>query len=111
MIETEINQLTKAVLKFRDDRNWKQYHNLKDLALCLNVEAGELLELFLWKGADEVNKDKLRDELADVFYSTLLLAHESGVDLSEALFDKLRKNALKYPVEKAFGKREKYDDL
>jgi len=110
-MESEIKILTQSILKFRDDRNWAQYHNLKDLAVCLNVEAGELLELFLWKDSAEVNKEKLAEELADVFYSTLLLAHESGVDLNKALHDKLLKNELKYPVEKSFGRKEKYDEI
>lgn len=110
-MESELTNLTKSILKFRDDRNWSQYHNLKDLAVCLNVEAGELLELFLWKNSDEVNKEKLKEELADVLYSTLLLAHESGIDLNIALMEKLKSNELKYPVEKSYGKREKYDEI
>ena len=89
-MKSELDILTHAILTFRDDRNWSQYHNLKDLAVCLNVEAGELLELFLWKSADEVNKEKLKEELADVLYSTLLLAHESGIDLNNALKEKLK---------------------
>jgi NTP pyrophosphatase (non-canonical NTP hydrolase) len=110
-MSSELEQLTESILKFRDARNWKQYHNLKDIAICLNVEAGELLELFLWKSSEEVHKEKLKDELADVFYSTLLLAHESGINLNEALMEKLKKNEDKYPVEKVFGRKEKYDEL
>lgn len=108
---TELELLTTFVLKFRDDRNWGQYHNLKDLAICLNIESGEVLELFRWKDAGEVDHDKLKDELADVLYSVLLLAHESHVDLHEALMQKLKKNAEKYPVEQSFGRREKYNEL
>lgn len=110
-MDSELNVLTQSILKFRDERNWAQYHNLKDLAVCLNIEAGELLELFLWKKPEEVNKMKLQEELADVFYSTLLLAHECGIDLNLALTEKLKSNALKYPVEKSYGKREKYDEI
>ncbi len=110
-MESEINNLTQAILKFRDERNWAQYHKLKDLAVCLNVEAGELLELFLWKDSHEANKNKLKEELADVFYSTLLLAHEGGIDLNKALLEKLKLNEQKYPIEKSFGKREKYDEI
>jgi NTP pyrophosphatase (non-canonical NTP hydrolase) len=84
---------------------------LKKPAVCLNVDAGELLELFLWKDSSEVNKDKLSEELADVFYCILLLAHESGINLNESLKLKLRKNELKYPVDKAYGSKEKYDSL
>ena len=110
-MDSELKTLTNSILKFRDDRNWAQYHNLKDLAVCLNIEAGELLELFLWKKPEEVNKMKLQEELADVFYSTLLLAHESGINLNHALMEKLKSNELKYPVEKSYGKREKYDEI
>ncbi len=110
-MDSELKTLTNSILKFRDDRDWSQYHNLKDLAVCLNIEAGELLELFLWKNSEEVNKAKLKEELADVFYATLLLAHESGIDLSLALTEKLKSNEIKYPIEKSYGKREKYDEI
>lgn len=109
-MESELKNLTNKILKFRDERNWAQYHNLKDIAICLNIEAGELLELFLWKDSKDVNKEKLKQELADVFYSTLLLAHESGIDLTRALTEKMKLNEAKYPVEKVYGRNEKYDE-
>lgn len=106
-----ISALQQLVIKFRDDRDWKQFHNLKDLAICLNVEAGELLELFLWKDAGDANREKLADELADVFYCVLLLAHDGGFDLTEILRRKLIKSGEKYPVEKFRGSPKKYDEV
>lgn len=109
--KSDIEALTAAILKFRDDREWAQFHDLKNLAVCLNVEAGELLELFLWKQAEEADKAKLADELADVFYSAFMLAHTAGLDVREIVLAKLKKNAAKYPVKKARGSRKKYDEL
>ncbi|HTF06462.1 MAG TPA: nucleotide pyrophosphohydrolase [Bacteroidia bacterium] len=107
----EIKELTKKILEFRDERNWAQFHTGKDLAINLNVEASELLELFLWKKSEDVNVEKLKLELADVFYSALLLAHTYDVDVNEIVSDKLRINAAKYPVDKAKGSNKKYDQL
>lgn len=109
---SDIRSLTQAILQFRDERDWAQFHNGKDLATLLAVEAGELLELFLWKTPGEaVDPGKLCDELADVVYAALLLAHEHGLDVREIVLQKLEKNRQKYPVEKAKGRREKYDEL
>jgi NTP pyrophosphatase (non-canonical NTP hydrolase) len=110
-MKTEIETLTDAILDFRDRRNWKQYHNPKDLAISLNIESSELLELFLWKSAEEANIDSVKDELADIIYAAFLLAHECNLNVSEIVLEKLKKNELKYPVSKAYGKREKYDQL
>jgi NTP pyrophosphatase (non-canonical NTP hydrolase) len=108
---TDIQQLTQAILQFRDERDWAQFHSGKDLATLLNVEAGELLELYLWKQQDEaVNMDQLQDELADVVYAALLLAAHYELDVKEIVLQKLEKNREKYPVEKARGKK-KYDEL
>lgn len=108
---SDIAALTAAILKFRDDRDWAQFHDAKNLALSLNVEAAELLELFLWKSAQEADAEKLADELADVFYSAFLLAHTAGLDIRKIVLAKLKKNAAKYPVRKARGSRKKYDEL
>jgi len=81
--------LTKKVLKFRDERNWAQFHTGKDIAMDLSVEAAEVLELFLWKQDDAINTEKLKDELGDVFYALLLLADHYRVDLETALINKL----------------------
>ncbi|MCB9638491.1 MAG: nucleotide pyrophosphohydrolase [Myxococcales bacterium] len=108
---SDIEVLTKAILAFRDERDWAQYHTGKDLAMSLNVEAGELLELFLWKKGDDVDLPALKDELADVVYGALLLAAHYGLDVPEIVLEKLEKNKKKYPVEKAKGRSEKYSKL
>ena len=107
----EIKQLTDAVLRFRDARDWAQFHNAKDLAAGLSIEAGELLEQFLWKQPKDADPSKVREELADVLIFALLLAHEQKIDLAQAIKDKLAQNDAKYPVEKAKGKSTKYDQL
>lgn len=99
------------LLKFRDDRDWEQFHNSKDLALALSIEASELLEVFLWKNNEDFNKDKLEEELADVFMYGLLLAKKNNIDINTIILKKLQKNNEKYPVEKAKGKSNKYDEL
>jgi NTP pyrophosphatase (non-canonical NTP hydrolase) len=107
----EIKQLTDAVLRFRDARDWAQFHNAKDLAAGLSIEASELLECFLWKDAKSADPAKIREELADVLVYALLLAHEAKIDIPSAVRAKLAQNALKYPVEKAKGRADKYDQL
>ena len=109
--KTEIRSLIAAIRKFRDERDWAQFHDGKNLALCLGVEAGELLEVVLWKGPEEIDRDRLQDELADVFYSAFLLADTYGLDVGKIVRGKLRKNAKKYPVAKSRGSRKKYDEL
>ena len=102
------------VLKFRDDRNWRQFHNPKDLAISISLEAAELLEVFQWSGADldcAEKRDKVREELADVVNYCILMADACGLDLDEIVREKVRRNAEKYPVEKAFGNKAKYTEL
>lgn len=102
------------VLKFRDDRNWKQFHNPKDLAISISLEAAELLEIFQWSGEDVYCRDKMeqiREELADVLNYSILMADACGLDLDEIIRDKVKKNNEKYPVEKAYGSKEKYTEL
>ena len=102
------------VLKFRDDRDWKQFHNPKDLAISISLEAAELLEVFQWSAEDVVceNKiDKIREELADVVNYCILMADSCGLDLDEIVQEKVKVNSEKYPVEKAFGSKEKYTEL
>nr|WP_320134007.1 nucleotide pyrophosphohydrolase [uncultured Holophaga sp.] len=114
---SDLEALTQRVLAFRDERDWAQFHNPKDLAISLALESHEVMELFQWKGPDELEsvcrerREDLADELADVLAYTLLLAHGTGIDLQEALLAKLEKNALKYPVEKARGSNRKYTEL
>ena len=103
-----------AVLKFRDDRDWKQFHNPKDLAISISLEAAELLEVFQWSGSDvsaESRMDKIREELADVANYCILMADACHLDLDEIILEKIRQNEKKYPVDKARGKSTKYTDL
>lgn len=108
---TEIKQITDALLRFRDERDWEQFHNPKDLALALNVEAGELLEIYLWKNYDQADRQKVRQELADVFAFAFLLAEKYGFDVKEIVLEKINSNNEKYPVEKAKGSAKKYNEL
>ena len=95
-----MDELLQALLKFRNERDWAQFHNAKDLALALNVEAGELLELYLWKDAQQANPEKVKEELADVFAYAILLADKYGFDVKEIVLEKIQKNAAKYPGDK-----------
>lgn len=114
---SQLQSLTDRVVAFRDERDWQQFHNAKDLALSLVLEAGEVLELYQWQTGEAVaavahdRRTDLADELADVLYYTLLMAHEAGIDLEQALVEKLKKSAAKYPVEKAKGSSKKYTEL
>lgn len=108
---TALTDLTRALLDFRDERDWAQFHNPKDLAAALSIESAELLELYLWKDSEEADVARVREELADVFAYALLLAHHYHVDVVEIVRDKLRSNAVRYPVDKARGKATKYDEL
>lgn len=108
---TDNEEIIEALLKFRNERDWEQFHNPKDLALAINVEAGELLELFLWKKPEDAHKDKIKDELADVFAFAFLLAEKYGFDVKDIVLEKIKKNAEKYPVAKAKGTAKKYNEL
>ena len=107
----DIKEITEALLEFRDERDWAQFHNPKDLALALNIEAGELLETFLWKSSEQADMGKVKEELADVFAFAFLLAEEYGFDVKQIVLEKIEKNALKYPVAKAKGTAKKYTEL
>jgi NTP pyrophosphatase (non-canonical NTP hydrolase) len=103
-----------ALLKFRDERDWKQFHTSKDLALAISIEAAELNELFLWKqgtDAENIDVEALKDELGDIFAFALLLAEKHGLDPEQLVLDKVKKNAEKYPVAKAKGTAKKYTEL
>lgn len=114
---SDINELTKKIKKFRDVRDWKQFHNPKDVALSLVLEAVEVLEHFQWKNQTEIkkylktNKEKIGEELADVLYWVLLMSNDIEIDIKEAMEKKLKKNEKKYPVDKAKGKYTKYNKL
>lgn len=107
----EIEKIIEELLKFRNERDWEQFHNPKDLALAINIEAGELLELFLWKKAEDANKEKVKEELADIFSFAFLLADKYGFDVKQIKLDKIKVNSEKYPVNKAKGTAKKYDEL
>lgn len=99
------------VVKFRDDRAWRQFHTPKDLAISMTLEAGELLELFQWSGSDLEclhNREKLKEELADVLSYCILMADVCGFDLDEIMNEKVTKNEAKYPADKARGRADKY---
>lgn len=109
-----MNELISEIIKFRDERNWGQYHNPKDLAISLNLEASELLELFQWKSSEvavEENYEKMKDEIADVVIYSLMLCHDLNIDIKAAVQNKIQKNADKYPVDKSFGLNKKYTEL
>ena len=110
MTQETINQ----IIKFRDDREWKQFHNPKDLAISISLEAAELLEVFQWSGADVSNEgkqDKIKEELADVVNYCVLMADACELNLDEIVQEKIKINERKYPVEKAKGRKDKYDKL
>ncbi|MEX0680816.1 MAG: nucleotide pyrophosphohydrolase [Balneolales bacterium] len=106
-----MEEIIEALIRFRNDRDWEQFHNPKDLAVALNVEAGELLEQFLWKNPEDASKEKVREELADIFAYAFLLAAKYDFDVKEIVLEKIKKNDTKYPVEKAKGTARKYTEL
>lgn len=114
-----VQSLTQDLLKFRDERNWSQFHTLRNLIISLNLEAAELLELTQWKSDDEVSRltedptsdEALRDECADVLLYLLLIADKAGFDLTDAAQKKIAKNAAKYPISKSYGSSRKYTEL
>lgn len=108
---SDLSNTTSLLLKFRDERDWKQFHNPKDLAVALSIEASELMEAFLWKKPEDASLAKVKEELADVFAYALLIAHHYGLDVSEIIQEKIQQNEKKYPIEKSKGAATKYDQL
>lgn len=112
-----LDRLTAEIVQFRERRDWKQYHSARNLAASISIESAELLELFQWSSDATLeedlakNREDLGRELADIMIYCLLLAHDAGIDPAKAIEDKLAENDRKYPVEKANGRREKYDRL
>lgn len=106
-----LEALQKEIRQFTEDRDWDQFHNPKDLALALSIEASELVEVFLWKDADKADKEKVKEELADVLNYALLLADKYDFDVVDIVRQKMERNALKYPVDKAKGIAKKYTEL
>lgn len=118
--KADLEAIRTMLIRFRDERNWKQFHSLKNLIISLNLEAAELLELTQWKSDDELLRlastdagfrEQLADECADVLLYLLLVAGEGGIDLLQAAQDKIRKNAEKYPVDQSYGSAAKYTEL
>ena len=110
----DIQAIIEKLIQFRDERDWKQFHDSKNLATAISIEAAELNELFLWKdvqASEEVDVDKIKDELADVLAYCFLLAEKHDLDVKEIILEKIKKNAAKYPVDKAKGTSKKYTDL
>ena len=107
----DLEELRKAIVEFTKERDWDQFHNGKDLALALSIEASELNEAFLWKDAKDVNVDKVKEELADIVNYAILIADKYNLDIRQIVLDKLRQNAEKYPVDKAYGSAKKYNEL
>ena len=107
----KIEALISEIVKFRNERDWEQFHNSKDLALAISIEAAELNELFLWKQSDDVDLHKLKNELADILTFSFLLAHKHNLDIQQIIFEKLQSSAIKYPVDKSKGTAKKYSEL
>ncbi len=116
--KTTIEELKNLIKKFNADRDWDQFHNAKDLAIEISNEASEILEHFVYKTSEEIEelfkgrkRGEIEEEVADVLWATLTLAERYGIDLSSTLKKKMKKTALKYPVEKARGSNKKYNEL
>jgi NTP pyrophosphatase (non-canonical NTP hydrolase) len=108
-----MESLIKKIIEFRDAREWKQFHNPKDIALSLNLEASELLENFQWKSSEQAIKDNIddiKDELADVLIYAFTLANDLEINVEQAILNKIEKNAVKYPIEKFIGTSKKYTE-
>lgn len=108
---TDLQVIIQKLIKFRDERDWEQFHNSKDLALALSIEASELLELFLWKHNEDFDKERMEDELADVLTYALLLVEKHNLDVNAIIVNKIKKNTKKYPIDKAKGTAKKYNQL
>ena len=111
---TDIQEITKALIQFRNDRDWKQFHDSKNLAIALSIEAAELNEIFLWKNnvdSENVDREKVKEELADILSYAFLLAEKHEFDVKQIVIEKIKRNSEKYPVEKSKGNSKKYDEL
>ena len=108
---SDIKKITDKLIEFRNERDWEQFHNPKDLALAINIESSELLEEFLWKKSEDAKIEKVKEELADVFAYAFLLADKYDFDVKQIVLDKIKSNGEKYPIDKAKGTAKKYIDL
>ncbi len=111
---SDIKEIIDALVKFRDARDWEQFHDSKNLSVAISIEAAELNELFLWKTikeSEEADKEKIKEELADILAYSFLLANRHGFEIKQIVLDKIKKNGEKYPVDKSKGSAKKYDEL
>lgn len=108
---SDLEELREAIVAFTHERDWDQFHDGKNLAIAISIEASELLEAFLWKDTDEVSINKVKEELADIINYAILIADKYNLDIRQIVMDKLARNAEKYPVEKAKGTAKKYNEL
>lgn len=108
---TDIEQILDELRRFKQERDWDQFHNGKDLAIAISLEANELLECFLWKSPEDAKPEKIREELADVLNYAFQMADKYKLDIKEIMLDKLKRNAEKYPADKARGTAKKYNEL
>ncbi|MCR4436873.1 MAG: nucleotide pyrophosphohydrolase [Clostridiales bacterium] len=114
----DLSEAVKALLKFREERDWEQFHTPKNLSMSVAIEAAELMEHFQWKNDDEIGTylkteavEKVKEEIADISAYLLMLSHDLGINLNQAILEKIKKNERKYPLEKSRGRHNKYDDL
>ncbi|MCQ2145140.1 MAG: nucleotide pyrophosphohydrolase [Bacteroidales bacterium] len=108
---SDLEELRKAIVTFTEERDWDQFHDGKNLAEALSIEASELLEAFLWKKAEDVKIDKVKEELADVINYAILIADKYNLDVKQIVLEKLAKNAEKYPIDKSKGSAKKYNEF
>lgn len=104
-------EIVKVLKAFRDERDWGQFHNSKDLAIAISIESNELLEQFLWKDPNDAKVELVKDEIADILAYTFLLADKYDFNIKDIILEKVKKNALKYPVSKSKGNAKKYNEL
>ena len=115
----QFEELIAKALKFREERDWEQYHSAKNIALSIVLEAAELLEIFQWKTDEQAKeltqvpeqRENIADELSDILLYSLLMANDLGIDIIKAANRKIDKNAKKYPADKVKGKALKYTEL
>ena len=108
---SDIEEILVKLRQFNQERDWDQFHNGKDLALAISIEANELLECFLWKKSEDAKIEKIREELADVLNYAFQMADKYNLDIKDIMLEKLNANALKYPAAKAKGRADKYNEL
>lgn len=105
-----MKKLMEKLIKFRDDRNWKQFHSAENLAKSISIEAAELLENYQW-GDSNVDLDNIKDEIADILMYSLLFIEKHDFDFEEIILEKIDKNNKRYPISKSYGKSDKYNKL